>query len=61
MRSRLKLASQEERGAVMVIFAMSFVVLLGFMAIAVDGAHAFVERRDSQATVDVDVRLRAAG
>lgn len=53
MRSRLKLASQEERGAVMVIFAMSFVVLLGFMAIAVDGAHAFVERRDSQATVDV--------
>jgi hypothetical protein len=37
----------------MVMFAVSLAVLLGFMAIAVDGADAFVERRDSQAAVDV--------
>jgi len=44
---------KSEHGAVMVIFAISFAVLLGFMAIAIDGAHTFVERRDSQAAVDV--------
>jgi hypothetical protein len=42
-----------ERGAVMVIFAVTIVAMMGFMAIAVDTAHAFVERRDSQATADV--------
>jgi Putative Flp pilus-assembly TadE/G-like len=42
-----------ERGAVMVIFAISAVMIFAFAAFAVDLAHAFVERRDSQAAVDV--------
>lgn len=53
MHKRMTHDANREQGAVMVIFAVSFVVLLGFMAIAVDGAHAFVERRDSQAAADV--------
>jgi hypothetical protein len=35
------------------IFATTMVVLLGFAALAIDTAHAFVERRDSQTTADV--------
>lgn len=40
-------------GAILLTFVISGVVLLGFMALAVDGAHAFVQHRDSQATADV--------
>jgi hypothetical protein len=35
------------------IFAKTMVVLLGFAALAIDTAHAFVERRDSKTTADV--------
>lgn len=35
------------------MFATSMVVLMGFMALVIDTAHAFVEKRDSQATDDV--------
>ncbi len=44
---------EDDRGAVIVLFAITAVVLFGFGAIAVDSAHAFVERRDSQAAADV--------
>jgi Flp pilus assembly protein TadG len=44
---------EQDRGAVLVLFAITAVMLFGFAAIAVDSAHAFVERRDSQATADV--------
>lgn len=44
---------EEDRGAVLVLFAIMLVMLFGFAAIAVDTAHAFVERRDSQTTADV--------
>jgi hypothetical protein len=37
----------------MIIFVVCSAVLFGFAALAVDLAHAFVERRDSQAAVDV--------
>jgi len=37
----------------MIIFAISAVMIFAFVALAVDLAHAFVERRDSQATADV--------
>ena len=43
----------EEGGAILVLFALSLVALFGFSAVAVDAAHAFVERRDSQAAADV--------
>ena len=45
--------TREQRGAVMIIFVISAVVILGFIAIAVDGAHAFVQHRNSQSTADV--------
>lgn len=44
-----------ERGAVLVIFALSMVMLFGFMALAVDASHAFVERRESQSIADIAV------
>lgn len=47
------LRNKPERGAVLVLFALIFVMLIGFMAIAIDTAHAFSERRSSQSTADV--------
>ncbi len=44
---------REDSGAIMVLFALMLVVLFAFAALAVDAAHAFTERRDSQATADV--------
>lgn len=46
-------SNTDQGGAVLITFAISAIVILGFMALAVDGAHAFVQRRDSQATADV--------
>lgn len=40
-------------GAALVIFATTMVVLLGFAALAIDTANAFVERRDSQIAADI--------
>jgi hypothetical protein len=48
-----RLRRQDEDGAVLIIFAISAVVIFSFIALAVDISHAFVERRDSQATADV--------
>jgi len=42
-----------EEGAALIIFAITAVVLFGFSAIAVDGAHAFVQKRESQSAADV--------
>jgi hypothetical protein len=47
------LTSRSENGAVLVLFALAFVMLIGFMALAVDSAYAFAERRSSQSTADV--------
>lgn len=47
-----RLRSRQD-GAALMIFATTMVVLLGFAALAIDTAHAFVERRDSQAAADV--------
>jgi hypothetical protein len=47
------LRQRDEDGAVLIIFAISAVVIFSFIALAVDISHAFVERRDSQATADV--------
>lgn len=44
---------KNEQGAVLVIFAFALVMFFALMALAVDTAHAFVERRESQSTVDV--------
>jgi hypothetical protein len=45
----------QEGGAVLVIFALSMVMFFGFMALAVDASHAFVERRSSQSIADIAV------
>lgn len=47
-----QLPSNQE-GGILIVFVLSAIVILGFMALAVDGAHAFVQHRDSQATADV--------
>ena len=47
------LTPRSENGAVLVIFALIFIMLIGFMALAVDTAHAFSERRSSQTAADV--------
>jgi hypothetical protein len=44
-----------ERGAILVTFALMIVMFFGFMALAVDSSHAFVERRNSQSVADVAV------
>ncbi|NHZ71404.1 MAG: hypothetical protein GWP18_07155 [Proteobacteria bacterium] len=43
----------DESGAVLVLFALSIIVMFGFMAIAVDVAHAYNQRRESQFVADV--------
>lgn len=50
---RIRARFREESGATLIIFALSLIVLFGFMALAVDAGHAFVERRESQNTADV--------
>lgn len=47
------LTSRSENGAVLLIFALVFVMLIGFMALAVDSAYAFSERRSSQSAADI--------
>lgn len=47
------LNDKSERGAVLVLFALILVMLFAFMAIAVDTAHAYTQRRSSQSTADV--------
>ena len=49
----LRSRSRDERGAVMIMFAIMIVMLFGFMALAVDAAHAFVQRRNSQNKGDI--------
>ena len=48
-------AIARERGAILITFALLLVVFFGFMALAVDASHAFVERRGSQSVADVAV------
>ncbi|MGI9666774.1 MAG: pilus assembly protein TadG-related protein [Acidimicrobiia bacterium] len=43
----------DERGAVLVMFSLVLIMLFGFMVLAVDASHAFVERRNSQSAADV--------
>ncbi len=50
---RFKELKRNEDGAVLVIFALSLVVLLGFAAIAVDLGTLFVVRRQAQTAADV--------
>lgn len=50
-RSRLK----REDGAVVLIFALILIVLLGFAAVAVDVSALYVERRHAQTAADVGV------
>ncbi len=45
--------SNNDDGAILVLFALLAIVLFGFMAIAVDSAHAFTQRRSSQYAADV--------
>lgn len=52
MRKRISVM-KEEQGAVLIIFAFALIMFFALMALAVDTAHAFVERRESQSTVDV--------
>lgn len=52
-QNALNRSGEQERGAVLILFAIMLVMFFGFAAIAVDSAHAFVERRDSQTTADV--------
>ncbi|MCL1593850.1 MAG: Tad domain-containing protein [Actinomycetia bacterium] len=47
------LRRSDESGAILVLFALSIVVMFGFMAIAVDVANAYNQRRESQFVADV--------
>lgn len=42
-----------ERGQVLVVFALSFLVLLGFAGLAMDGGSTFAQRRDQQTAADM--------
>ena len=52
IRSRISLAENARRGMVMVQIALSLSVLMGMLALLVDGGLALVERRHAQATAD---------
>jgi len=43
---------RHQRGQAIVLVAFSLVVLFGFVGLAVDSGHAYLERRESQAAVD---------
>lgn len=53
MRHLIPRRLKEEGGAVLILFALVIIVLFGFTVLAVDAAHAFVERRNSQNAADV--------
>jgi len=48
----LNYLSKKERGQVLVLFALGLVVLLGFTALAVDGAMVYSDRRFDQSAAD---------
>jgi len=51
--SQWRSSRKDESGAILVLFALLTVVLIGFIAIAIDTAHAFTQRRSSQYAADV--------
>ena len=43
---------QRQRGQVMILFALAMIVILGMMAIALDGSYGFVQNRRAQNATD---------
>jgi hypothetical protein len=52
MRWAVRARSRDESGVVLVIFAIVIVVLLGMVAIAIDGSYGFVQNRRAQNAAD---------
>ena len=49
---RPRRAKDDESGVVLIIFALAMVVLLGMIAIAIDGGYGFVQNRRAQNAAD---------
>jgi Putative Flp pilus-assembly TadE/G-like len=52
MIRRVRGREQDERGVILIIFACAMVVLIGILAIAIDGSYGFVQNRRAQNASD---------